>query len=181
MSYFSDIKNPSSMNMVAMGTLHQQISRLMVCNNTKTAFSVLWGPNTHRGWWIGSQCWPVVSCCAVCPPARGNEGGQSGPVWKRSCPTSGLLQCYCGWTPDGLASEVFAEDLLSQGLPHHAAIFVSQPHLKYTKNSFTLSSKKRKDSTRWDIKILHFTRLFKPDNLLFQKSPVPKNTSTTKI
>ncbi len=43
---------------------------------------------------------------------------------------SGLLQCDCVWTPDGLASEVFAEGPLSEELPHHAAIYLSQPRLK---------------------------------------------------
>ncbi len=75
MSYFSDTKNLSSINMVAMGTLHQQISCLMVCNNTKTALNMWWGKNTNKSTfrWLINR-FSVLTCglmlCGMPPSTR---------------------------------------------------------------------------------------------------------------
>lgn len=85
MSYFSEIKNPSSMNMVAMGTLHQQISRLMLCNNTKTALNMLWGSNTHRSTFRGR--WTKALSADLWSHAVRYAPQHEGPkaVWAGQC------------------------------------------------------------------------------------------------
>lgn len=155
MSYFSEIKNPSSMNMVAMGTLHQQISRLMLCNNTKTALNTLWGSNTHRSTFRGR--WTKALSADLWSHAVRYAPQHEGPkaVWAGQC-GGDLVPCQVSY------SVIVGE--LQMGLPAKSLLRVFSLRSSLTTQPFSClntvwntqknslsNSNVKDDSTRWDM------------------------------